>query len=191
MALPVKVAGMLIVAGAAFAAFGSGAVEYRAAGAGMEMVVGQSSLDARGVFSFDGGRGPMLMSPANGASIQLIALACDGHRTKGGLSGTCEMTDRDGDVVSSRWQCEMTAPPGRIAMACEGRAVVTDGSGKFGGAKGDNAMLLFLPAAQQNAATGYAVWPTFCLTLADHPEALPTSVPQFLQETLPRPLVPA
>jgi hypothetical protein len=175
-AVYINAAGAWIIAGTALAAWGSAAAEYRAAGAPIDMVVGQSSLDAAGAFRFNGDWGHMLMSPASETSIQLIALVCAGQRTDTGLSGTCAMTDRDGDIIHSRWHCEMTAPPGRIALACDGRAVVTDGSGKFGSATGDNAMLLFLPAAQKDAATAYAVWPAFGLTLVEAPETVQQAI---------------
>lgn len=168
--MPVNAAFLPIITSLALAITAGGAAEYRGAGAPVDMVVGQSRLGAAGDFSFSGTWGHMLMSPSDGTSVQLMALACSGQIAEGGLSGTCKMTDRDGDAIRSRWRCELTAPPGQIGMACEGRAVVYDGSGKFGGARGDNSMLLFLRAPQPSSGIGYVIWPAFCLTLADDPQ---------------------
>jgi hypothetical protein len=148
---------------------GAQAADFRAGAAAAEMMIGRSALDPAGDFSFSGMWGQVLINPSDGASLQIMAVECIGSSSEiASLSGSCTMTDRDGDVLRSEWHCGMTAPPQLIDKACEGRSRIVEGSGKFRSASGDNAMLFFLrPASPPNAPTGFAMWPAFSLALPD------------------------
>jgi hypothetical protein len=80
------------------------------------------------VFKDDGG-GPLANS----------AIQCPGYNDIGvDAAGYCIVTAGDGDKVFIKWTCVAAEPAAGDLAACEGRADITGGTGKFDGATGGN-----------------------------------------------------
>ncbi|MEQ1770144.1 MAG: hypothetical protein ABL879_09915 [Devosia sp.] len=103
---------------------------------------------------------------ADAGVLSNSAIECPGYNDVGvGAAGYCTVTASDGDKLFLKWSCEAVAPAPGDLVACDGKTIVTGGTGKFEKATGGNDLASHIRAiGATGTAMGYTELTNYVVT---------------------------
>ena len=94
------------------------------------------------------------------------AIECPGFNDIGvGAGGYCTVTASNGDKLFLKWSCDAVAPAAGDLIACDGKTIVTGGTGKFEKATGGNDLSSHIRGiSATGTAMGYTTLTNYVVT---------------------------